>query len=444
MDLGALGDISMKYSMSVTKGIGNQKHNMRLQDRHPVNVDKNRTSDNVVLRNDNMRDVYKSLFDESVRDYNAKQTRSDRKVKDYYSKIANSKKEKLFHELVIQVGNKDEHPSKEMTGEIYRDFLKTFEERNPQMKVVGAYIHNDESTPHMHIDYIPVAKYSRGQALRVANNRAIEQMGYENWEAWKDSQMANLEKICLNYDISRRVMHDNSRHVSVKTYKNMQKLASERLSLQSNINIPMKAEKAVIGLNFKREDVYRAETVNECMLNLENDKKILLAEIDELKNVVDEQNHKIEEMKGKRYLQENDTLRKELRIQKEQNEEIGKVGLKVQQEKMLLSHQLQESNSAIFDLKEELKQTKYELSSRDEFLNEMGLWEVYRRFYLKLDDKLALLKYSMIALKDTYAKLVERVKQRGIGSRIDESKRRVKSEQKTHQHRVHSKDGMSR
>lgn len=74
----------------------------------------------------------------------------------------------------------------------------------------------------------------------------------------------------------------------------------------------------------------------------------------------------------------------------------------------------------------------------------MGLWEVYRRFYLKLDDKFALLKYSMIALKDTYAKLVEKVKQRGIGSRINESKRRLQSEQKTHQHRVHSKDGMSR
>lgn len=421
----------MKFSMSVTKGYGNQKHNMRTQERHPVNVDANRTVDNIVLRNDNMRDAYKSLFNESVSEYNARQKRSDRKIKDYYSKIANSKKEKLFHELVVQVGNKDEHPPKELTEEIYRDFLKDFEQGNPQMKVVGAYIHNDESTPHMHLDYIPVAEYTRGQSKRVSNDKAIRQMGYEDWQAWKDAQMANLEEICLNHDISRQVMHDNSRHVSVKTYKSMQKLASERLSLQSNINIPMKAEKAVIGLNFKREDVYRAETVNEYMLNLENDKKILLAEIDELKNVVDEQNHKIEEMQGKRYIQENATLRKELRIQKEQNEEIGKVGLKVQQEKMLLSHQLQESNSAIFDLKEELKQTKYELSTRDEFLNDMGLWEVYRRFYLKLDDKLTLVKDSIFALKETYAKIMNRIKNpRGVNSRIEESKKRIQSEQK--------------
>lgn len=444
MDLEALGGLNMKYSMSVTKGMGNQKHNLREQYKHPQNVDFERTKDNMVLRNTDMREAYHQIFDRAVADYNARQKRSDRKIKDYYSKIANSKKEKLFHELVIQIGNFYEHPGNEQTNQIYKEFLKTFEERNPQMKVVGAYIHNDESTPHMHIDYIPIAKYSRGQSLRVANNRAIEQMGYENWEAWKDSQMANLEKICLNHDISRQVMHDNSRHVSVKTYKNMQKLASERLSLQSNINIPMKAEKAVIGLNFKREDVYRAETVNEYMLNLENDKKILLAEIDELKNVVDEQNHKIEEMKGKRYIQENATLRKELRIQKEQNEEIGKVGLKVQQEKMLLSHQLQESNSAIFDLKEELKQTKYELSTRDEFLNDMGLWEVYRRFYLKLDDKLTLVKDSIFALKETYAKIMNRIKNpRGVNSRIEESKKRIQSEQKKYHSHQHSKDGMS-
>ena len=434
----------MKFSMSVTKGYGNQKHNMRTQERHPVNVDANRTVDNIVLRNDNMRDAYKSLFNESVSEYNAKQTRSDRKVKDYYSKIANSKKEKLFHELVVQVGNKDEHPPKELTEEIYRDFLKDFEQGNPQMKVVGAYIHNDESTPHMHLDYIPVAEYTRGQSKRVSNDKAIRQMGYEDWQAWKDAQMANLEEICLNHGISRLVMHDNSRHVSVKIYKNMQKLASERLSTRVDRNMPLEPEKAVIGLNFKREDVYRANEVKEHVQNLENDKQILSTEIDELRNVIAEQNHEIEEMKSKKYIQENARLKEELSELKSKNERIAEVGLKVQQEKMLLSDRLENSKSTIFDMQEELKQIKYELSNRDEFLNEMGLWEVYRRFYLKLDDKFALLKYSMIALKDTYAKLVEKVKQRGIGSRINESKRMLQSEQKTHQHRVHSKDGMSR
>lgn len=434
----------MKFSMSVTKGYGNQKHNMRTQERHPVNVDANRTVDNIVLRNDNMRDAYKSLFNESVSEYNAKQTRSDRKVKDYYSKIANSKKEKLFHELVVQVGNKDEHPPKELTEEIYRDFLKDFEQGNPQMKVVGAYIHNDESTPHMHLDYIPVAEYTRGQSKRVSNDKAIRQMGYEDWQAWKDAQMSNLEEICLNHGISRLVMHDNSRHVSVKIYKNMQKLASERLSTRVDRNMPLEPEKAVIGLNFKREDVYRANEVKEHVQNLENEKQILSIEIDELRNVIAEQNHEIEEMKSKKYIQENARLKEELSELKSKNERIAEVGLKVQQEKMLLSDRLENSKSTIFDMQEELKQIKYELSNRDEFLNEMGLWEVYRRFYLKLDDKFALLKYSMIALKDTYAKLVEKVKQRGIGSRINESKRRLQSEQKTHQHRVHSKDGMSR
>lgn len=434
----------MGYSMSITKGIGNQKHNLREQYKHPQNVDFERTKDNVVLQNDDMREAYHRIFDKAVEDYNAKQKRNDRKVKDYYSKIANSKKEKLFHELVVQVGNKDDSPGHEKTNQIYRDFLELFKERNPQLKVVGAYIHNDESTPHMHIDYIPIAKYTRGQALRISNDRAITQMGYKDWESWKDTLMRNLEEISRNHSIERQVMHDNSRHLSVKAYKDVQKMVSKRLSERKEVSISLKPEKAVIGLNLKREDVYRAKPTQELIEKLEADKNTMAAEINYYKNVINEQNLEIEELKSKRYIEENATLRKELRIQKEQNEEIGKVGLKVQQEKMLLSHQLQESNSAIFDLKEELKQTKYELSTRDEFLNDMGLWEVYRRFYLKLDDKLTLVKDSIFALKGTYAKIMNRIKNpRGVNSRIEESRKRIQSEQKKYHSHQHSKDGMS-
>lgn len=370
MDLGVLGDISMKYSMSVTKGMGNQKHNLREQYKHPQNVDFERTKDNIVLRNTDMREAYHQIFDKAVADYNAKQTRSDRKIKDYYSKIANSKKEKLFHELVIQIGNFYEHPGNEQTNQIYKEFLKTFEEKNPQLKVVGAYIHNDESTPHMHIDYIPIAKYSRGQSLRVANNRAIEQMGYENWEAWKDSQMKSLEEISRDLGIEREEMGDFSRHLSVRAYKMAQNLASKQLSREIDIEMPdiaLKPVQAHIGLNFKTEEVYRKSDVDKEIARLADKLEDVTKEYVHTRQISELQQFDIDEMREEvKYLNEK-PYRKENRQLCDRIEALKKDNRKLQTNVKNLSarnsellrecSELNETLDEVYEKEKELKET---------------------------------------------------------------------------------------
>ncbi len=176
-----------KMSMSITKGRGNQKHNTRTQTAKPQNVDFSRTEENITVIDENIKDTYHELFDSALEKYNAKQKRKDRKIKDYYSHIANSKKEKLFHELVVQIGQKDSRPDQKQTNGIYEDFVNEFIIANPQMKVIGAYIHNDEATPHLHLDYIPYTKGNkRGLETKISNDGAIRQMGYRNWEEWKE------------------------------------------------------------------------------------------------------------------------------------------------------------------------------------------------------------------------------------------------------------------
>lgn len=360
----------MKYSMSVTKGMGNQKHNLREQYKHPQNVDFERTKDNIVLRNTDMREAYHQIFDKAVADYNARQKRSDRKIKDYYSKIANSKKEKLFHELVIQIGNFYEHPGNEQTNQIYKEFLKTFEERNPQMKVVGAYIHNDESTPHMHIDYIPIAKYSRGQSLRVANNRAIEQMGYENWEAWKDSQMKSLEEISRDLGIEREEMGDFSRHLSVRAYKMAQNLASKQLSREVDIEMPdiaLKPVQAHIGLNFKTEEVYRKSDVDKEIARLADKLEDVTKEYVHTRQISELQQFDIDEMREEvKYLNEK-PYRKENRQLCDRIEALEKDNRKLQTNVKNLSarnsellrecSELNETLDEVYEKEKEMKET---------------------------------------------------------------------------------------
>ena len=86
-------------------GKGSLKHNSRKF--HAKNTDPNRTHWNVEYCNEDIKDVYHELFDEALKRYNDKQTRKDRKIDDYYEKIRSGKQEKLFHEVILQIGDKD-------------------------------------------------------------------------------------------------------------------------------------------------------------------------------------------------------------------------------------------------------------------------------------------------------------------------------------------------
>ena len=86
-------------------GKGSVNHNSRKF--HAKNTDPERSCLNVEYCNENVKDVYHELFDEALTRYNEKQTRSDRRIDDYYEKIRSGKQEKPFHEIILQIGDKD-------------------------------------------------------------------------------------------------------------------------------------------------------------------------------------------------------------------------------------------------------------------------------------------------------------------------------------------------
>lgn len=207
--------VMMMPSISISKGKGNFRHNTREQENSPINVDSERTKYNQTLVNRDIQQVYHELFEEPVTEYNALQVSKghpERQINDYYKKILHDKKTKPFHELVIQVGRKGDDISLDVTNAIYHDFLREFEQNNPNLIVVGAYIHNDETTPHMHLDYVPVASYARGLKKRVANDRAIKSMNYRNWDTWRDAQMNLFEHVLNCHGLEREVMFNTEVH----------------------------------------------------------------------------------------------------------------------------------------------------------------------------------------------------------------------------------------
>ena len=210
-------------------GKGSLNHNSRKF--HAKNTDPNRTHWNVEYCNEDIKDVYHELFDDALKRYNDKQTRKDRKIDDYYEKIRSGKQEKLFHEVIIQIGDKDNMGSETMEGQlaakILDEYMKGFQERNPTLRVFAAHLHLDEATPHLHIDFIPyVTGSKRGLDTRVSLKQALSSLGFKGGSRsetelnqWVQSEKEKLAMVMRKNEIEWEQKGTHETHLSVLDYK---------------------------------------------------------------------------------------------------------------------------------------------------------------------------------------------------------------------------------
>ena len=175
-------DVRLKRTISAMRGPGSLNHNRRSFTAE--NVDPERSSLNVVYRDEPIQKVYHELFDDAVGRYNAKQKRKDRCISDYYEHLRTGKQEKLFHELIVQIGNKDDMGVLTENGalakELLDEYMQGFQERNPTLRVFGAFLHMDEATPHLHIDFVPYVSGWKGKGLdtKVSLKQALKALGF--------------------------------------------------------------------------------------------------------------------------------------------------------------------------------------------------------------------------------------------------------------------------
>ena len=227
------------------RGKGSLSHNRR--DFIAENVDSSRTPLNVEYRNENIRTVYHELFDDALARYNKKQTRKDRVIDDYYEKIRTGKQEKLFEELIIQIGNKDDMNASSENGQLAKqildEYMQSFEQRNPTLRVFSAHLHMDEATPHLHIDFIPFTTGSkRGLETRVSLKKALEVLGFTGGtkshtelNQWIESEKQALACIMARHDIEWEQKGTHEEHLSVLDYKKQER-SKEVAALETQID----------------------------------------------------------------------------------------------------------------------------------------------------------------------------------------------------------------
>lgn len=219
----------IKRTISGMSGKGSIAHNERRF--IAENVERERTCENVTLVSENIKDIYHELFDVALERYNAKQKRKDRMIEDYYEHIRLGKQEKLFHEVIFQIGNKDNMACQSMEGkiakEILLEFANEFQKRNPQLRVFGIYLHMDEATPHLHIDFVPYMTGSkRGLDTRVSMKQALASRGFVSKgreeterDQWMLSEKQELAKVAERYGVIWEQKGTHEEHLDVLNFK---------------------------------------------------------------------------------------------------------------------------------------------------------------------------------------------------------------------------------
>ena len=235
----------MKRTISFMTGKGSVNHNSRKF--HAKNTDPERSCLNVEYCNENVKDVYHELFDEALARYNEKQTRSDRRIDDYYEKIRSGKQEKPFHEIILQIGDKDNMGAKTENGrlaaKVLDKYMRDFQRRNPTLRVFSAYLHMDEATPHLHIDFVPYTTGSRrGIDTRVSLKQALSALGFKGgtrretelnqWVAYEKEQLAAVMR---EYGIEWEKKGTHEKHLSVLDFEKKER-AKEVAELEQSIS----------------------------------------------------------------------------------------------------------------------------------------------------------------------------------------------------------------
>lgn len=228
------------------------------------NVDASRTKNNITLIHEDIKQVYHKLFDKALKEYNAKQKRKDRQIKSYYEKISRSKQEKLFYEVIVQIGNKDDtgvgSSAAKVATWVLKDYVKMFQLRNPQLYVIDAYIHLDEETPHLHLNFVPwVSGCKRGLETKTSLKAALATRGFVSegkgnteWRQWAEAEKDDIALIMSRYGIDWKKKDTHNMHLSVLDYKKKER-AKEVDALEEEI------EGAQVVLELKEERIESLE-----------------------------------------------------------------------------------------------------------------------------------------------------------------------------------------
>lgn len=238
----------MGVGVSFSQNKGNLSHNERKF--YTNNIDIDRSKDNLQFYSLSVEEAYKEYFGNAIDEYNRTQKRKDRlkSVDKYLFELRENEHkkgaEKPFYEIVVQIGDKNtcnilnNKEQAENAKNVLIEYVKGWQVRNPNLRVFNATIHMDETTPHLHLDYIPVATgYKQGIKVRNSLSKALECQGLgkgvgRNDNAsirWQKQEREVIKDLAINHGFEIEEKGVDRPHLSVSEYKRASDDLNERI-----------------------------------------------------------------------------------------------------------------------------------------------------------------------------------------------------------------------
>ena len=340
----------LKRTLSIAKGKGVLGHNSR--EFTAENIDTERTKFNTCYIHEDIKKVYHKLFDVALEKYNNKQKRNDRKIPDYYEKIRTSKQEKVFYEIIAQVGNLEDMSSVSDYGrlaeKILDEYMKVFIERNPTLYVFSAHLHMDEATPHLHIDFVPYTSgNTRGLETKTTLKGALEKLGFTGGTRsdtelaqWQTSEKEKLAEIMFERGVEWDKKGTHKEHLPVLDFKKEMRtqevlqleekveVISETLAVKEKVVSTLKAEISKVeqelkSIKTKKTKIKKVDEIEAKPAFLDGGKVVVpKEEFEDVKALAKKQI--VADSKEKKLLAENAGLREENRLLNMVNDSMKK------------------------------------------------------------------------------------------------------------------------
>lgn len=242
----------MTISLKMETGKTSIRHNNRdlteeeyLEPAHS-HIIRERTKDNIIIKQEPIAEAYKKLFDDEVAKYNEGK-KPCRQISNYYKHVQKSKTLNTQKEMIIGVGSKEDwdlltYEDKKRAGQAIAKYVEEFMEANKNnIYVYNATVHLDEAgAPHAHINFVPLAHgYKNGLKTQPSWSKALDQLGYKGkskapFIAFRKAEVERVEKIINEIGITRKLGKTND-IANVQAYKEVKRLEEQAKAKEAEI-----------------------------------------------------------------------------------------------------------------------------------------------------------------------------------------------------------------
>ena len=312
-------------TVSISKGKGYARHNDRSldpKDPEKRSWDPNLSDQNIVYKNESIRDAYDRIFGHALKEYNQaqiKKGRADRQIKNYYEKISRSKQEKTCYELIIQIGSMDDKTDPNKYSKIQKAldaYNRSFQKRNPNLAVFQQITHRDEKgMDHTHIMFIPVSTGNkRGLETKNSMSGALKEMGFgrNGFDQWREHELDTLKEVLRRHELDFELGDGRKEHLNVRQFKEYKKY--EALAVEEKER-----------LSELQKSVSQLETRSDALKSTQED---IVAEIDAKtseKEILDKQIEDLEQKKAALLKNPLSTIREDPRVKRYVNETMDQI-----------------------------------------------------------------------------------------------------------------------